>query len=69
MAATEPRTELDGSALQQEMLAATGTPAERGGRAKCNLRPLALETLVVEAGSTDAMTELRVAQGSARVNA
>ncbi len=55
MAAENPRPQLDGAALQQEMLALQQQAShDVVAEAIQNLKPLALETLVVEASSADA---------------
>ena len=55
MAAENPRPELDSTALQQEMLALHQQASQDVlAEAIHNLKPLALETLVVEASSADA---------------
>ena len=55
MAAENPRPELDIAALQQEMLALQQQAShDVVAEAIHNLKPLALETLVVEASSADA---------------
>jgi len=55
MAAENPRPELDSAALQQEMLALQQQAShDVVAEAIHNLKPLALETLVVEASSADA---------------
>lgn len=55
MAAENPRPELDSTALQQEMLALQQQAShDVVAEAIQNLKPLALETLVVEASSADA---------------
>ncbi|MFM4845948.1 hypothetical protein ACEUDP_14610 [Aeromonas caviae] len=55
MAAENPRPELDNAALQQEMLALQQQAShDVVAEAIHNLKPLALETLVVEASSADA---------------
>lgn len=55
MAAENPRPELDSAALQQEMLALQQRAShDVVAEAIHNLKPLALETLVVEASSADA---------------
>ncbi|MDN6868583.1 hypothetical protein ACK3YV_18610 [Aeromonas caviae] len=55
MAAENPRPELDSAALQQEMLALQQQAFhDVVAEAIHNLKPLALETLVVEASSADA---------------
>ncbi len=54
MAAENPRPELDSAALQQEMLALQQQAShDVVAEAIHNLKPLALETLVVEASSAD----------------
>ena len=54
MATENPRPELDSAALQQEMLALQQASHDVVAEAIPNLKPLALETLVVEASSADA---------------
>ena len=55
MATENPRPELDSAALQQEMLALQQQAShDVVAEAIHNLKPLALETLVVEASSADA---------------